>query len=61
MNFIQSLLHYGSYALAFYALYFVATTAVVAVYLWQRVYRKPARLVTRSVRHDLRGGDSHLR
>nr|WP_198982450.1 hypothetical protein [Herbaspirillum sp. ASV7] len=65
MNVIQSLLHYGSYAVAFYALYFVVAAAAASLYLWQRVYRKPAlRPVPVRVRadlRDLRDHDSRLR
>ena len=39
MNVFQSLLHAGTYALAFYALYVVAGSLAFGYYVWKRVYR----------------------
>ncbi|WDZ94160.1 hypothetical protein Herbaro_11680 [Herbaspirillum sp. WKF16] len=59
MNIFQSLMHYGSYALAFYALYVVAGSLAFGYYIWRRVYSgAPAKPVT--VARNLRDGDSHL-
>lgn len=60
MNVFQTLMHYGSYALAFYALYVVAGSLAFGYYIWRRVYRgaasKPA-----PVMRELRDSDSHVR
>ncbi|MBP0597375.1 hypothetical protein J8I26_04620 [Herbaspirillum sp. LeCh32-8] len=55
----QSLMHYGSYALAFYALYVVAGSLAFGYYIWRRVYSAPqAKPVP--VARSLRDTDSHL-
>ncbi|KAF1046922.1 MAG: hypothetical protein GAK35_00869 [Herbaspirillum frisingense] len=58
MDFFQTLMHYGSYAMAFYALYVVAGSLAFGYYIWRRVYKEPAtkRL---PVTRELRDSDSH--
>ncbi|WP_432241473.1 hypothetical protein [Herbaspirillum robiniae] len=58
MNVFQSLMHYGSYALVFYALYVVAGSLAFGYYIWRRVYSGSASK-TVSISRDLRDSDSH--
>jgi hypothetical protein len=59
MNVFQSLMHYGSYALAFYALYVVAGSLAFGYYIWRRVY-SPSSAKPVAVARPLRDTDSHL-
>ncbi len=62
MDVIQSLLHYGSYAVAFYALYLVAGSLAFGLYVWLRVFRQPElKPVPVRVRRNLRDSDTPLR
>lgn len=59
MNVFQSLMHYGSYALAFYALYVVAGSLAFGYFIWRRVYSTPSAQPVQVAR-NLRDTDSHL-
>jgi hypothetical protein len=59
MNVFQSLMHYGSYALAFYALYVVAGSLAFGYFIWRRVYSAPASKKI-AISRDLRDSDPHV-
>lgn len=67
MNVFQTLMHYGAYALAFYALYVVAGALAFGYYIWRRVYRpataRPAPSLRKlgDLRGELRDSDSQAR
>jgi hypothetical protein len=60
MNVLQHLIHYGSYALAFYALYVVAGAAAFGYFIWKRVYRGSAAPVQPPLARELRDRDSQV-
>lgn len=65
MAIIQTLLHYGSYLAAFYALYLLAGSLAFGLIVWQKVYSKsqrqpiPVRVRARHPRMDGRDRDSY--
>ncbi|MDR6738740.1 MAG: hypothetical protein QM686_20360 [Herbaspirillum sp.] len=67
MAIIQTLLHYGSYLAAFYAVYLLAGSLAFGLVLWQKVYGKsqrqpvPVRVRVHSERMDGRERDSYYR
>ncbi|TDY89299.1 UNVERIFIED_ORG: hypothetical protein DFO49_3409 [Herbaspirillum seropedicae] len=65
MAIIQTLLHYGSYLAAFYAVYLLAGSLAFGLVLWQKVYgksqRQPVPVRVHSERMDGRERDSYYR
>lgn len=65
MAIIQTLLHYGSYLAAFYAVYLLAGGLAFGLVLWQKVYGKtrpqPVPVRVRHARRAPREQDSHYR
>lgn len=59
MNIFQSLIHYGSYALAAYGVYVVIGALAFGYYIWRKVYRDTGSK-PRNVEHRLGDSDSHL-
>ncbi|WP_343585476.1 hypothetical protein [Herbaspirillum sp.] len=59
MTILQSLMHYGSYALGLYALYVLAGALAFGYFIWRKVFRgtgaRPRKLERRQD-----GSDPHL-